>query len=82
MRCIICGFIAMIGLFFLQPFAGAKTLDTTAYNFSFTTLISEKPMPIKQFEGKVILIVHTTSHCGFTPQYKDLEKFNALAEGS
>jgi glutathione peroxidase len=27
-----------------------------------------------QFKGKKILIVNTASQCGFTPQYKDLEK--------
>ena len=33
-----------------------------------------KPLPLKAFEGKVILIVNTASQCGFTPQYEGLEK--------
>ena len=29
---------------------------------------------LKQFEGRVLLIVNTATHCGFTPQYDGLEK--------
>lgn len=28
---------------------------------------------LEQYKGKVLLIVNTATHCGFTPQYKDLE---------
>jgi glutathione peroxidase len=29
---------------------------------------------MKQFEGKVVLVVNTATGCGFTPHYKDLEE--------
>ena len=42
------------------------------YDFSAKSLAGEDA-PLKQFEGKVLLIVNTASACGFTPQYKGLE---------
>ncbi len=31
------------------------------------------PVPMKNYEGKVLIIVNTATGCGFTPHYKDLE---------
>ncbi|CAN5306759.1 glutathione peroxidase [soil metagenome] len=45
---------------------------TTVYDFSATTLDGHE-LPLKAFEGKVLLIVNTASACGFTPQYEQLE---------
>ncbi|MBU3178623.1 glutathione peroxidase [Clostridium estertheticum] len=45
----------------------------TIYDFKFKTIDGEDET-LNQFKGKVLLIVNTASKCGFTPQYKDLQK--------
>jgi glutathione peroxidase len=42
------------------------------HDFTAKSLAGED-VPLKRFEGQVILIVNTASACGFTPQYKGLE---------
>ena len=42
------------------------------YDYSVPTRKGEE-FSLKQFEGKVILVVNTATGCGFTPHYKDLQ---------
>ena len=42
------------------------------YDFTAKSLAGED-VPLKRFEGRVLLIVNTASACGFTPQYRGLE---------
>lgn len=50
--------------------APAKSL----YDFTVTSL-DGKPVALKKYEGKKVVILNTASKCGFTPQYADWEKF-------
>lgn len=36
--------------------------------------IDGKEISMEEYKGKILLIVNTASKCGFTPQYKDLQK--------
>jgi glutathione peroxidase len=43
------------------------------YDFQATRLDGKKTS-LRDFQGKVLLIVNTASQCGFTPQYAGLQK--------
>jgi len=44
----------------------------TIYDFELTRLTGET-LPLRQFEGRPVLVVNTASRCAFTPQYEELQ---------
>ena len=55
------------------PMPAAEAAKRTAWDFDLTAIDGER-LPMKQFRGKVVLLVNTASFCGFTPQYDGLQK--------
>ena len=54
------------------PAAEAPAVQT-AFDFTFFD-IDGNEMPLKNFSGKVLLVVNTATGCGFAGQFKDLQK--------
>ena len=68
---------ALILLSLIVMTRGAHTMEqpSTAYDFAFKQLHGRgAALDLGTYKGKVLLIVNTASECGFTPQFKDLEK--------
>ena len=53
-----------------------RLLAMSLYEFTVNAL-DGRPMPLRDFAGKVLLVVNTASKCGFTPQYVGLERLYA-----
>jgi len=54
-------------------FSTEKDSKMSIYQFKTKSLQGEE-VRLKDYKGKVLLIVNTASKCGFTPQYEGLEK--------
>jgi glutathione peroxidase len=51
----------------------------SVYNFS-APLLNGEPTPLSNWQGRVLLIVNTASHCGLTPQYAGLQRLHEKLE--
>ncbi len=62
-------------LIMFSSFVSAKCHDIL--DFSATKLRSTETIDFcERFDGKALLVVNTASQCGFTPQFKGLEKLH------
>jgi glutathione peroxidase len=49
--------------------------STSIYDLSFTSMDGKK-VKLETYRGKWIMFVNVASHCGYTPQYAELEKLH------
>jgi glutathione peroxidase len=54
--------------------------DNSIYDFEVERLNGDRGS-LREYEGKVLLIVNTASQCGFTPQFAGLEKLHEKFAG-
>jgi glutathione peroxidase len=59
------------------PAPAAAGACPSTLHYTFPRLQDEKPQPLCQYAGKVLLVVNTASYCSFTPQYEGLEALYA-----
>lgn len=61
-------------LFWALPgVAAAQAACPALLQQTLPRLQDEKPIPLCNFAGRVLVVVNTASKCGYTPQYKSLE---------
>ncbi len=53
------------------------TNASSVYDFKMTSLDGES-IDFSKYKGKTLLIVNVASKCGYTPQYKDLQKLHEM----
>lgn len=53
----------------------AINLKGSFYDFTVNDL-SGKPVNLKEYQGKTVVLINVASKCGFTPQYADWQKFH------
>lgn len=69
-----CCLLTALG-FAVPAVSGAEKEAKNVLDFEMDSL-GGKPVSLKDYQGKVVLIVNTASECGATPQYRPLQRLH------
>jgi glutathione peroxidase len=72
--------LTALALFTAFAALAAGATVSSFYDLKTNTLLG-KPADLGAYRGKVTLVVNVASYCGYTPQYKGLEKLHRDLEG-
>jgi glutathione peroxidase len=72
--------LTALSLFAAVAALAAGAAVSSFYDLKTNTLLG-KPADLGTYRGKVTLVVNVASYCGFTPQYKGLEKLHRDLSG-
>src|SRR5882672_11027587 len=67
--------LTVLSLFTAAAAFAAGSAVSSFYDLKTNTLLG-KPADLGAYRGKVTLVVNVASYCGYTPQYKGLEKLH------
>ena len=72
-----CTLLAVVPAAAQTPAAPTAGACPALLQHTFGRLQDDKPQPLCQYAGKVLLVVNTASYCGYTGQYEGLEALHA-----
>ena len=72
--------LTLVSLLTVFAALAAGAGESSFYDFKTNTLLG-KPADLGIYRGTVTLVVNVASYCGYTPQYKGLEKLHRELEG-
>lgn len=66
--------IALINILLALILNSMSVVDKSIYDYKIQQLNSKETIDLSRYRGKMLLLVNVASKCGYTGQYKDLQR--------